>query len=239
MVSKKQCGIKKKLSLGISGSPKNDDDNKENVLPFYQLKPESIPVYLPKSLPMSHADDHNDNLLRQNYLGDNTKQNHGEIETSLISENLIMLDSEDSEEEMKGPTRSRVLFARDPYVEQFEGDHLVFVAAGPDPFDVITNAVMAIENHLQTFYHCEKKKISNILNRFGWCRWDDFYMEVTAEEVTQGDFLSSEDFDPALIPEKTIPNLDDKKREDWDELYTQCLAEDTLPECGVLAEKGL
>ncbi|KAF6170551.1 hypothetical protein GIB67_031959, partial [Kingdonia uniflora] len=112
MVSNKQCGIKKKLSLGISGSPKNDDDNKENVPPFYQLKPQSIPVYSPKSLPMSHADEHNDNLFHQNYLGDNTKQNHGETETSLISENLIVLDSKDSEEEMKGPTRSRVLFAR-------------------------------------------------------------------------------------------------------------------------------
>jgi hypothetical protein len=28
-----------------------------------------------------------------------------------------------------------------PAVEGFEGSHLVFVAAGPDPFDVITNAV--------------------------------------------------------------------------------------------------
>ncbi|KAF6170232.1 hypothetical protein GIB67_038765, partial [Kingdonia uniflora] len=61
---------------------------------------------------MSHADDHNDNLFRQNYLGDNTTQNHGETETSLISENLIMLDSKDSDEEMKGPTRSRALYAR-------------------------------------------------------------------------------------------------------------------------------
>ncbi len=31
--------------------------------------------------------------------------------------------------------------AGDPAVEGFEGSHLVFVAAGPDPFDVITNAV--------------------------------------------------------------------------------------------------
>ena len=33
-------------------------------------------------------------------------------------------------------------FAGDPAVEDFEGSHLVFVAAGRDPFDVITNAVM-------------------------------------------------------------------------------------------------
>lgn len=29
----------------------------------------------------------------------------------------------------------------DPAVESFEGTHLVFVGAGSDPFEVITNAV--------------------------------------------------------------------------------------------------
>lgn len=29
----------------------------------------------------------------------------------------------------------------DPAVDEFEGTHLVFMAAGSDPFDVITNAV--------------------------------------------------------------------------------------------------
>lgn len=41
-------------------------------------------------------------------------------------------------------TNENVLFlfnAGDPKVEGFEGSHLVFVAAGSDPFDVITNAV--------------------------------------------------------------------------------------------------
>lgn len=32
-------------------------------------------------------------------------------------------------------------FAGDPAVNGFEGSHLVYVAAGPDPYDVITNAV--------------------------------------------------------------------------------------------------
>lgn len=32
-------------------------------------------------------------------------------------------------------------FVGDPAVKDFEGSHLVFVAAGPDPFDAITNAV--------------------------------------------------------------------------------------------------
>lgn len=35
----------------------------------------------------------------------------------------------------------RWLVAGDPAVQDFEGSYLVYVAAGPDPFDVITNAV--------------------------------------------------------------------------------------------------
>ncbi|KAK1293491.1 putative galactinol--sucrose galactosyltransferase 1 [Acorus calamus] len=74
----------------------------------------------------------------------------------------------------------------DPAVEAFDGTHLVFVGAGSDPFDVITNAVKAVEGHLQTFSHREKKKIPDMLNWFGWCTWDAFYTNVTAEGVKQG-----------------------------------------------------
>ncbi|KAI3935930.1 hypothetical protein MKW92_035369 [Papaver armeniacum] len=74
----------------------------------------------------------------------------------------------------------------DPSVERFEGSHLVYVAAGSDPFDVITNAVKAVERHLQTFSHREKKKMPDMLNWFGWCTWDAFYTDVTSEGVKQG-----------------------------------------------------
>ncbi|KVH99056.1 calnexin homolog [Cynara cardunculus var. scolymus] len=40
---------------------------------------------------------------------------------------------------------------------------------------------------------------------------------VDGEEKKKANFLSSEDFEPALIPSKTIPDPDDKKPEDWDE----------------------
>ncbi|XP_040988012.1 probable galactinol--sucrose galactosyltransferase 1 [Juglans microcarpa x Juglans regia] len=74
----------------------------------------------------------------------------------------------------------------DPTVEDFEGSHLVFVTAGPDPFDVITNAVKTVEKHLQTFCHRERKKMPDMLNWFGWCTWDAFYTDVTSEGVKQG-----------------------------------------------------
>ncbi|XP_047312004.1 calnexin homolog [Impatiens glandulifera] len=40
---------------------------------------------------------------------------------------------------------------------------------------------------------------------------------VDGEEKKKANFLSSEDFEPSLIPSKTIPDPEDKKPEDWDE----------------------
>ncbi|KAJ6417555.1 hypothetical protein OIU84_003307 [Salix udensis] len=88
----------------------------------------------------------------------------------------------------------------DPAVQNFEGSHLVFVAAGSDPFDVITNAVKAVESHLQTFSHRERKKMPDMLNWFGWCTWDAFYTDVTAEGVKQG----LESFEKGGIPPKFV-----------------------------------
>ncbi|KAE8775686.1 Calnexin-like protein 1 [Hordeum vulgare] len=40
---------------------------------------------------------------------------------------------------------------------------------------------------------------------------------VDGVEKSKANFLSADDFEPALIPSKTIPDPDDKKPEDWDE----------------------
>ncbi|KAG6485590.1 hypothetical protein ZIOFF_054153 [Zingiber officinale] len=40
---------------------------------------------------------------------------------------------------------------------------------------------------------------------------------IDGEEKKKANLLSSDDFEPALIPPKTIPDHDDKKPEDWDE----------------------
>ncbi|MQL78327.1 hypothetical protein Taro_010769 [Colocasia esculenta] len=143
----------------------------------------------------------------------------------------------------------------DPAVDGFQGSHLVFVAAGEDPFDVITNADFlpapdikvgpamhcwlqgsprlclgkcffmlwivnsmrylfikwtfphwlkstdrAVERHLKTFSHREKKKMPDMINWFGWCTWDAFYTDVTAEGVRQG--LQS--FEKGGIPPKFV-----------------------------------
>lgn len=53
---------------------------------------------------------------------------------------------------------------------------------------------------------------------------------VDGEEKKKANFLSSEDFEPALIPEKTIPDPDDKKPDDWDERAKIPDPEATKPE---------
>ncbi|CAL9770779.1 unnamed protein product, partial [Musa acuminata subsp. burmannicoides] len=40
---------------------------------------------------------------------------------------------------------------------------------------------------------------------------------IDGEEKKKANFFSSDDFEPAFIPPKTIPDPDDKKPEDWDE----------------------
>jgi raffinose synthase len=74
----------------------------------------------------------------------------------------------------------------DPAVETTQGVYSVFVGAGIDPYEVITSAVKAVERHSKTFSHRERKMLPDILNWFGWCTWDAFYTDVTAEGVKQG-----------------------------------------------------
>ncbi|MCO5567681.1 hypothetical protein L7F22_021375 [Adiantum nelumboides] len=64
--------------------------------------------------------------------------------------------------------------------------HSLFVYAGGDPFQVVADAVQAVESHLQTFRRREDKKMPGILNSFGWCTWDAFYTDVSPEGVKQG-----------------------------------------------------
>ncbi|TYK11099.1 putative galactinol--sucrose galactosyltransferase 2 isoform X1 [Cucumis melo var. makuwa] len=74
----------------------------------------------------------------------------------------------------------------DNTVETNQGLSLVYMHAGTNPFEVITQAVKAVEKHTQTFLHREKKKLPSFLDWFGWCTWDAFYTDVTAEGVVEG-----------------------------------------------------
>ncbi|MCI05336.1 putative galactinol-sucrose galactosyltransferase 2, partial [Trifolium medium] len=47
----------------------------------------------------------------------------------------------------------------DHAVETNQGLHMVYMHAGTNPFEVINQAVKAVEKHMQTFHHREKKRV--------------------------------------------------------------------------------
>ncbi|KAJ9695790.1 hypothetical protein PVL29_010989 [Vitis rotundifolia] len=74
----------------------------------------------------------------------------------------------------------------DTAVETNQGLYLVYMHSGTNPFEVINQAVKAVEKHMQTFLHREKKKLPSFLDWFGWCTWDAFYTDVTTEGIEEG-----------------------------------------------------
>nr|BAG74565.1 alkaline alpha galactosidase [Tetragonia tetragonoides] len=74
----------------------------------------------------------------------------------------------------------------DTTVQTSQGLHLVYMHAGTNPYEVINQAVKAVEKHMQTFRHREKKRLPSFVDWFGWCTWDAFYTDVTAEGVDEG-----------------------------------------------------
>ncbi|KAB2608268.1 galactinol--sucrose galactosyltransferase 2 [Pyrus ussuriensis x Pyrus communis] len=76
---------------------------------------------------------------------------------------------------LQGNERNEVevcLDSGDSAVQTNQGQCLVYVHAGTNPFEVITQAVKAVEKHMKTFVHREKKKLPSFLDWFGWCTWD-------------------------------------------------------------------
>ncbi|KAM2568595.1 hypothetical protein TB2_008810 [Malus domestica] len=88
---------------------------------------------------------------------------------------------------LQGNERNEVeiyLESGDSAVQTNQGQCLVYMHAGTNPFEVITQAGSG--KHMKTFVHREKKKLPSFLHWFGWCTWDAFYTDVTAEGVEQG-----------------------------------------------------
>ncbi|GMH08172.1 hypothetical protein Nepgr_010012 [Nepenthes gracilis] len=71
-------------------------------------------------------------------------------------------------------------------VETDHGLYLLYMHAGTNPFEVISQAIKAVEKHMKTFVSREKKKLPSFVDWFGWCTWDAFYTDVTAEDVEEG-----------------------------------------------------
>ncbi|KAG1331636.1 calnexin [Cocos nucifera] len=85
-----------------------------------------------------------------------------------------------------------ILKHKNPKSGQFVEHHLKYPPSVPsDKLSHVYTAILKPDNELRILIDGEEKKKTN--------------------------FLSADDFEPALIPPQTIPDPDDKKPEDWDE----------------------
>ncbi|MQM10365.1 hypothetical protein Taro_043258 [Colocasia esculenta] len=63
---------------------------------------------------------------------------------------------------------------------------LVFVHSGGDPFALVRDAMKVVRAHLGTFRLLEEKTPPGIVDKFGWCTWDAFYLKVQPDGVWEG-----------------------------------------------------
>lgn len=63
---------------------------------------------------------------------------------------------------------------------------IAYVHVSENPFNLMKEAFSAIRVHLNTFKLLEEKKLPSVVDKFGWCTWDAFYLTVEPAGVWQG-----------------------------------------------------
>jgi raffinose synthase len=66
------------------------------------------------------------------------------------------------------------------------GGLALYVAVGRDPFDMVRDGARAVMRRLKTGGLRADKSLPHFVDFFGWCTWDAFYQEVSADNVRQG-----------------------------------------------------
>ncbi|KAE9612698.1 hypothetical protein Lal_00005964 [Lupinus albus] len=65
-------------------------------------------------------------------------------------------------------------------------ESVVYMHAGEDPFVLVKDAMKVVRAHLGTFNLLEDKNPPSIVDKFGWCTWDAFYLTVHPRGVWEG-----------------------------------------------------
>lgn len=63
---------------------------------------------------------------------------------------------------------------------------ILYLHAGDDPFTLVKEAMKVVRVHLGTFKLLEEKSPPGIVDKFGWCTWDAFYLNVHPQGVWEG-----------------------------------------------------
>lgn len=62
----------------------------------------------------------------------------------------------------------------------------LFVASGKDPYELLDRSAKAVIQVMKTGRLRTQKAVPHFVDEFGWCTWDAFYQEVSAEKVVHG-----------------------------------------------------
>ncbi|KAF7806051.1 galactinol--sucrose galactosyltransferase-like [Senna tora] len=62
----------------------------------------------------------------------------------------------------------------------------LYIHVGNDPYALMKEAMIVMRHHLGTFRLLEEKTPPGIVDKFGWCTWDAFYLKVHPKGVREG-----------------------------------------------------
>lgn len=65
-------------------------------------------------------------------------------------------------------------------------DAIAYVHASENPYNLMKEAYTALRVHLNTFRLLEEKTAPNLVDKFGWCTWDAFYLTVEPAGIWHG-----------------------------------------------------
>ncbi|XP_052197929.1 probable galactinol--sucrose galactosyltransferase 5 [Diospyros lotus] len=63
---------------------------------------------------------------------------------------------------------------------------VLYMHAGDDPYKLVKDAIKVARLHLGTFRLLKEKTPPGIVDKFGWCTWDAFYLTVHPRGVLEG-----------------------------------------------------
>ncbi|KAL4568343.1 hypothetical protein LXL04_023953 [Taraxacum kok-saghyz] len=63
---------------------------------------------------------------------------------------------------------------------------VIYIQADYDPYILVKKAMRVVQEHLGTFKLLEEKTPPGIIDKFGWCTWDAFYLTVHPQGVFDG-----------------------------------------------------
>ncbi|EXB93571.1 hypothetical protein L484_014563 [Morus notabilis] len=98
---------------------------------------------------------------------------------------------------LEGPFRASLQAGRDDHVDACVESgstrvasssfrSCVYMHVGYDPYGLVKEAMRVVKVHLGTFRLMEEKTPPRIVDKFGWCTWDAFYLKVHPKGVWEG-----------------------------------------------------